>query len=121
MHDLPANYYQLLCEHLGFVCAAVNPDLQVEFWNEHATRQFRKTAAEMRGRSILEIFPESQREDARQAFTNTITTRESADIEMKIPTGDHTTTLVVILSPIVDHDGKCIGASASMRDISIRK
>jgi PAS domain S-box-containing protein len=121
MRDLPDNYYQLLCEHLGFVCVAVDTDLRIEFWNEHASRQFGQNAESMIGRSILEVIPEPQRDAAREVFTQTMTARQAGEFEIKIPTTETPTTLVVIVSPIIDHEGACIGASAGMRDISVRK
>ncbi len=114
-------YFESACRHLAFVFITVDEQLRVQFWNEAATRQFERTADQMRGREILEILPEDQRATVQESISRAITTGEAADIEIKLPGAEHSVALVMIVSPIVDEQGRAIGASLGMRDITERK
>lgn len=114
-------YFESACRNLAFVFITVDDHLNVQFWNEAASRQFDRTAEQMRGRPILEILPDDQRATVQESLARAITTGETADIEIKLPGADHTVALVMIVSPIVDEQGRTIGASLGMRDITERK
>lgn len=122
LSTLPDHMFRRLCEGLGFICVAVDPDLRITFWNEAATRQFGGSQEDRIGDSFLTILSETDHDEARRLFDETIETKATREMEVKYPGegGEHST-LVLILSPILDEHGKCIGASASMRDISKRK
>lgn len=123
MQQTPSDrFFRHLCEGLGFVCIAVDRELRITFWNREAARQFGGTPEERLGRSILELLSETDRDEARRRLEETIETCSTREMEVKYPgeKGERTT-LVLIMSPIVDEEGRCIGASASMRDISRRK
>jgi len=115
-------FFRQLCEGLGFVCIAVDRDLRISFWNAEASSEFGRSADEMRGRSFLEILDEADRQDVERRLIEVIESKRCLEREIKYPQrrGD-VKTLVLILSPILDESGACVGASASMRDISVRK
>lgn len=116
------SYFRQICDHLGFVCVAVDPDLRVRFWNQQAARQFGVSAEAVEGRPFLEVLKGPDREAAQALFEDTIAERSSHEMELRY-TGDDDQRLifVLIVSPILDAAGACIGASASMRNITERK
>ncbi len=116
-------YFRQICRHLGFVCASVDRDLKIRFWNDHAVSQFGGTAEERVGQSFLDILQEQDRDEARRVFMNTLETGTPGELEIRFQSADEDrrTTMILIVSPIIDESGKCMGASASMRDISQRK
>ena len=115
-------FFRRLCEHIGFILIGVDLDLRICSWNEQATRQFGGAAAEMTGRSILDIFHETERPRAEELFDSAVRNGIVGEMETKYNGEDGSRrTLVVIVSPIVDETGRRIGASVSMRDISERK
>jgi len=122
MDAMKDSFYRQLCEGLGFVCIAVDRDLRIRFWNDQATEQFRRPREEMLGKSFLEILSESDRQEARRRFEQTFQNHQPHEMEIKFtrPRGGRIT-LVMIISPILDQHGRCVGASAGMRDISRRK
>lgn len=122
MEPTTDRFFRHLCDSLGFVCVAVDRDLRVTFWNKQAADQFQRSSTDMMGQPFLEILSDSGREDAQRCFDQTITTGQPHETEVKYsPDHGPRITLVLIISPILDDNGTCIGASASMRDISHRK
>ncbi len=116
------SYFGDLCENLGFVLIAVDRDLSIHVWNSQAVQQFGYSAEEIAGRCILEIIPEDQHEEAKRLFDEVIKAKAAGEMEIKYDREDgKRTTFVLIVSPIIDSTGGCVGASASMRDISARK
>ncbi len=115
-------FFRQLCEGLGFVCVAVDRDLRIVFWNVEASSQFGRSADEMRGRSFLEVLEEADRQDIERSLHEVMASKRGQEREVKYAQrpGD-VKTLVLILSPVVDESCQCVGASASMRDISQRK
>ena len=104
--------------------AIVSKDLNgiVKTWNRAAEKIFGFTADEMRGQPILRIIPEDlhYEEDeilrklrAGERIDHYETTRKKKNGEL--------IQVSVTISPIVDQDGKVIGASKIARDISDRK
>lgn len=115
-------FFRRLCEGLGFICIAVDRDLSITFWNEQATRHFNHRPEEMVGRPFLEIINEADREAARESLLEAMASGVSRDMELRYPADDgRRTTLVLIISPILNDAGECVGASAGMRDITQRK
>jgi PAS domain S-box-containing protein len=115
-------HFRNLCQDLGFTLIAIDRDLKIRFWNGQAEHQFGNSAAEMMGKCFLDIVHEQQREDVKRLFETTIKTQVAGEMEAKYIEDDgKRTTFVLIVSPIVDEAGRCVGASASMRDISERK
>jgi PAS domain S-box-containing protein len=121
MEPTGESYYRDICEHLGFIFIGVDRDLRIVFLNAEATKQlsYREIGA---GRLILDLYEKEDRPAVQKLFDNTIQTRTSGETEVKLLHGDEDPkTFVLIVSPIVDQSGRCEGASASMRDISLRK
>lgn len=122
MKALELTFFRQLFEGLGFVCIAMDCDLRIVFWNDQASRQFGRSSEEMSGCSFLDILTEQDRSDARDLIEQTIRTKKPGEMEVKYPGEAGTSsTLVLIVSPILDDAERCLGASASMRDISKRK
>lgn len=115
-------FFLHLCEGLGFICIAVDSELRIQFWNAPAREQFGEAMDGMAGRSVLDLLSESDRDAARMRFARVLADRCAEEMEIKYPrSGRHPKTFVMIISPIVDENGACVGASAAMRDISERK
>ncbi len=117
-----AEFFQQVFESLGFALMSVDPSMNVTSCNAAAEKQFGRVAHEMIGRSFLEILREEDRDESRRSLDKTLLTAASVETEVKLGSdGGELLTLVLILSPILDDAGRCIGASAAMRDISKRK
>jgi two-component system cell cycle sensor histidine kinase/response regulator CckA len=114
-------FFRHLCDSLGFACIAVDAPLQIVFWNSHADDQFGRPADQMLGRPILDVFRDEDRDAVRQLLESTVAHRTSGEMEVKLGEGAEQRTFVLIISPIMEASGRCIGASAAMRDISVRK
>ncbi|HVP10196.1 MAG TPA: ATP-binding protein [Phycisphaerae bacterium] len=122
MEEGTENYFRQICDNLAFTLIAVDRDSRVRFWNQQAGRQFHSSSEEMKGRSFLDIFPEAHRQQVRDLLQAAFEKQSSGDLEVKFEAEDgKRSTFVLIISPIADSNGNCIGASASMRDISERK
>ena len=115
-------FFRHLCENLGFVQTATDTEGKIVFWNETAARQFGKSADEMIGRRIVEVLEPSDQAAAGDAIAAAVARGEAGELEVKHihPTRGRRT-LVLIVSPIADAQGRQLGVSASMRDISERK
>jgi len=114
--------FRQICENLAFALIAVDLDGKIRFWNRQAARQFGCPAEAMLGRSFLEVFPEASRAEVGASLSAALQHSTPGDVEVKFQADNgRKLTYVLIVSPIVDADGQCIGASASMRDISERK
>ncbi|MBX3394979.1 MAG: PAS domain S-box protein [Phycisphaerae bacterium] len=115
-------FFRRLFEGLGFICIAVDRDQRIRFSNDQATRYFGRSRDELAGRPFVEILSPADRDEARKLFENAMTTGQPGDMEVKYPRPDgEKVTLVLIVSPIMNDSGECIGASAGMRDITERK
>ena len=122
MESADVKYFERLCDSLGFICIAVNPDLRIRYWNRQAVGHFGKSTQDIAGQSILEIIEPPERKAAEVAFRKALDSKTASDVEIKYHRDtDHPSTFVLIVSPIVNDGGECIGASAAMRDISQRK
>lgn len=115
-------FFRRLFEGLGFICIAVDRDLRIRYSNDQATRYFNRSREELAGRSFVEILSPPDRDEAQRLFENAMTTGQPGDMEVKYPhPAGEKVTLVLIVSPIMNDAGECIGASAGMRDITQRK
>jgi two-component system cell cycle sensor histidine kinase/response regulator CckA len=114
--------FKLLCQSLGFMFVAVDRALKIVFWNHKAAEYFGQTDEQMIGRNFLDILKEPERPEAQQLFDAALTSHVSGEMEIHFQQGEEPRkTLVLIASPIIDATGQCIGASASIRDITERK
>jgi PAS domain S-box-containing protein len=122
MEEGTESYFRQICDNLAFTLIAVDRDSRIRFWNHQAARQFHRSSEEMHGRSFLEIFPENHRLMVSELLQAAFEKQSSGDMEVKFEAEEgKRTTFVLIISPIANSQGICIGASASMRDISERK
>ncbi len=122
MITLNDQFFTHLCQSLGFIFVAVDRDLKIVFWNQKAADYFGQTAEQMIGRNVLDILQEPEREEARRLFDAALSSNTSGEMEIHFQQGDEPRkTLVLIASPIIDSAGHCIGASASIRDITERR
>jgi PAS domain S-box-containing protein len=122
MESTDDKYFHQLCDSLGFICIGVGPDLRIRYWNRQAADHFGKSSREISGQSIMDIIESPEREATEQAFRNCLETRTPHDVEIKFRgAAPDPATFVLIISPILNERGDCIGASAAMRDISQRK
>ncbi len=115
-------FFRQICENLAFALVAVDREGRVCFWNRQAAHLFGCGPEGLMGRPFLDVFQEASRPQVRELLESALQRSASGDVEVKFQTEDgRKLTYVLIVSPIVDADGQCIGASASMRDISERK
>ncbi|MBN2563831.1 MAG: PAS domain-containing protein [Phycisphaerae bacterium] len=116
------NYFHDLCDNLGFVLIAVDRDLNIRFLNRQATQHFEGSTEDGAARCVKDIFHGPQGEDIRRLLEETIETKTAGETEVKCERDEgERKILIFIASPIIDSSGECVGASASMRDISLRK
>lgn len=91
-------------------------------WNAAATRVLGYTAEEMVGRSILTLIPEHLHSDEDRILANIRAGRRIEHFETIRKTKDGRLIEVSLtISPITGKDGKVIGASKILRDISQQK
>lgn len=115
-------YYRQIFDHLGFVCITVSPDLKIVSCNEQAVRQFSADGGQLEGRSFLDLVEPADRDATGVLLSSTIEQRVCGEMEVRYSRGEDARSIfVLIASPIVDAEGRVIGASISMRDISERK
>ena len=91
-------------------------------WNEAATRVFGYTAEEMLGSSILKLIPEHLHSDERNIIENIRAGRRIEHFEtVRLTRDGRLIDVSLTVSPIKDADGRVVGASKILRDISSRK
>jgi PAS domain S-box-containing protein len=94
----------------------------VKSWNAAATRVFGYSAEEMIGQSILELIPEDLRSDEKAIIENIKAGRRVEHFDtVRLTKDGRLIDVSVTVSPIRDTDGRVIGASKILRDISARK
>jgi len=121
MEGLPDRYFLHLCDHVGFLLVAVDPDLNIRYANLQAMQQFGAAGDALVGRSLPDLLPDAHREAARVLLVDTLSTKSTGEIEVKFEEdGGPRRTFVLIASPIIDGETG-LGVSVSMRDISARK
>ncbi|HPF41030.1 MAG TPA: ATP-binding protein [Phycisphaerae bacterium] len=115
-------YLRHVCEGLGFICTGLDTSGRIIFWNQAAQSWFGGTPEERIGGSFFDLLSAKDRPKARRLCDKVVDTGVMREMEAKYPSEDSDpTTLVLILSPVMDDAGQCVGVSASMRDISARK
>jgi PAS domain S-box-containing protein len=119
-------------KHLGELAAIVNSsedvilskDLNgiVKSWNAAATRVFGYSAEEMVGQSILKLIPEHLHSDEKTILENIQAGRRVEHFDtVRLAKDGRLIDVSLTISPIRDADGRVIGASKILRDISGRK
>ncbi len=91
-------------------------------WNDAAMRVFGYTADEMVGASILKLIPENLHSDEKTILENIRAGRRVEHFEtVRVTKAGTLLDVSLTVSPVKDADGKVIGASKILRDVSHRR
>jgi PAS domain S-box-containing protein len=91
-------------------------------WNDAATRVLGYTAGEMIGASILKLIPKHLHSDEKTIIENIRAGRRVEHFEtVRLTKGGDLIDVSLTVSPVKDEQGRVIGASKILRDISTRK
>lgn len=116
------NFYHDLCEHLGFICLALDRDGKIRFANKEACRHLGQSESQLSGQPFIEFLGEADRTAAGEFIRNSLEQKSSGETEVSYgQEDDGRRTFVLIVSPIVDANDAVQGVSLCMRDISERK
>jgi PAS domain S-box-containing protein len=102
----------------------VSKDLNgiITSWNDAAKRVFGYSAEEMVGTSILRLIPENLHSDERTIIENIRAGRRIEHFEtVRLAKDGRLIDVSLTVSPIKDQEGRVIGASKILRDVSSRK
>ena len=102
----------------------VSKDLNgiITSWNDAATKVFGYTPEEMIGTSILKLIPENLQSDEKTIIENIRAGRRIEHFEtVRLTKDGRLIEVSLTISPIKDEDGRVIGASKILRDVSSRK
>jgi PAS domain S-box-containing protein len=119
-------------KHLGELAAIVSSsedvivskDLNgiITSWNDAATRVFGYAPEEIIGSSILKLIPEHLHSDEKTIIENIRAGRRIEHFEtVRLAKDGRLIDVSLTVSPIKDEDGRVIGASKILRDVSSRK
>jgi PAS domain S-box-containing protein len=119
-------------KHLGELAAIVassedvivSKDLNgiIASWNEAATRVFGYSPEEIIGTSILRLIPEHLHSDEKRIIENIRSGRRIEHFEtVRLAKDGRLVDVSLTVSPIKDNEGRVIGASKILRDVSSRK
>jgi PAS domain S-box-containing protein len=104
------------------VIVSKNLDGTVTSWNAAASRVFGYTAEEMIGQSILKLIPEELHPEEKTFIEKLKSGQRIEQFETRrITKSGQTLDVSLTLSPVRDAQGKVIGASKILRDISVAK
>jgi PAS domain S-box-containing protein len=122
--DKPAfggEFFEQLCRCAGIAIVATDIDMRICLWNDAAAAMFGVPAERMLNRPLVDVMPKDRQDLARQMFLRAIRDRVVSEFEIvhtyKQPVPLH---LGITVSPVLTRDGRCIGASACIRDITRR-
>jgi PAS domain S-box-containing protein len=94
----------------------------VTSWNAAATRLFGYSAEEMVGSSILKLIPEELRSDEKTIMENIRAGKRIEHFEtVRLTKSGQFLDVSLTVSPVKDAQGKVVGASKILRDISARR
>jgi PAS domain S-box-containing protein len=104
------------------VILSKNLDGTITSWNDAATRVFGYSAAEMIGTSILKLIPEHLHSDEKIIIDSIRAGRRVEHFEtVRLAKDGRLIDVSLTVSPVKDKEGRVIGASKILRDISSRK
>jgi PAS domain S-box-containing protein len=111
-----------IVESSNEVIISKNLDGMVTSWNAAASRVFGYTAEEMIGQSILKLIPEELHPEEKM-FIEKLKAGQRIELfeTRRITKSGQSPDVSLTLSPVRDTQGKVIGASKILRDISITK
>jgi len=114
-------FYERLCQSAGIAIVATDEAMNVRVWNEAAVEMFGASAEQMIGQPLVSVMPANRRDLAEQMFNRALQDQMVSEFEIvhtyRQPSPIH---LGITVSPILAGDGRCIGASACIRDITRR-
>lgn len=114
--------FQILVENLNDGVFGLTPEGIITSWNSGAQKMFGYSAEEAVGKSSLILFPPAGKDIHAVLMRRVIAGEAIPDYDATRVRKDGSTIEVsVTLSPILDADGKIVGASAVERDITERR
>ncbi len=118
---VPDHYYRHMCEDAGVAMISTDRNLMIRTWNAAAARMFGASAASMIGTPVASVIPTEGRQQCDHLIRQAIETGEitNDDFEHRDAHGQPRS-LTVTVSPVVEDDGKTIGALACFRNITRR-
>lgn len=116
-----ATYFRNLCETAGVALLAVDRDLKVCYHNRRAAELFNLHEGTPANFDLEQFVSAERRDELQDLLRRTIQEGQSAEFEYRYQDRHQRVRyLAVALAPVRDDDGVCIGASASIRDITRR-
>lgn len=114
-------YFRELCDQLGMAVVATDAELIITLWNSAAARLFGAAADQMRGTTILSVFPQERRAVAERMLRKALNPGEGSEFEFdyRDATGKRREYAAAI-APIVNMAGERCGVSLCVRDITRR-
>ncbi|MBN1343513.1 MAG: PAS domain S-box protein [Phycisphaerae bacterium] len=114
-------FYEQLCHCAGIAIIATDETMSIRVWNKAAAEMFGVSAEQMLGRPLVDVMPRNRRDLAEQMFRRSLKDHVVSEFEIvhtyRQASPKH---LGITVSPIFTGDGRCIGASACVRDITRR-
>jgi len=114
-------FYERLCHSAGIAICATDADMKITVWNEAAAEMFGVPFDQMVGQPLVKVMPPSRRDLAEQMFRRALRDHAVSEFEIvhtyRQPSPIH---LGITVSPIFSSDGRCVGVSACLRDITRR-
>ena len=115
-------FYRDLCDHLGFICLALDRDGSIRFANNEARRHFGRSESQLLGQPFIDFLDATDRTAAGEFIRNAVDRKTWGETEVSYAgEDDGRRTFVLIISPIIDAAQTVQGVSLCMRDISERK
>jgi len=116
-----SEFYEQLCRSAGIAIVATDVTMRICVWNDAAAAMFGVPAERVLNQPLVGVMPKDRRDLAEQMFLRAIRDRTVSEFEIvhafRQPVPVH---LGITVSPIFARDGRCIGASACVRDITRR-
>ncbi|MFN0196072.1 MAG: two-component system sensor histidine kinase NtrB [Planctomycetaceae bacterium] len=114
-------YFRELCDQLGMAVVATDPALNITLWNAAAGRLFGAAAVQMRGTTILSVFPQERRALAERMLRKALNLGEGSEFEFDYRDGTgRRREYAAAVAPIVNMAGERCGVSLCVRDITRR-
>jgi PAS domain S-box-containing protein len=119
--QIPAEYFEQLCRSAGIAIFATDATMRVCLWNDAAVAMFGTSAEQVLNRPLREVIRHNRRDLAEQMFGRAIRDHTVSEFEIVYTLQQAAPRhLGVTVSPIFAKDGRCVGASACIRDITRR-
>lgn len=111
-----------LLDAVGEAVIATDVDGTITYWNSAAERLYGWSAAEVQGRSIMDVTPSSAAVDDAAAIMVQLTAGRSWSGEFEVRRKDDSTFVALVTnSPIIDEDGTLAGIVGTSSDMTGRR